>query len=98
MIADVSCDPYGPHNPLPLYHRCTTLAEPCVRLIETSPVLDLIAIDHLPSLLPLESSGDFSAQLLPSLLRLADPAQGDEWSRARALFNEHMTLSREAGV
>ncbi len=93
VIADVSCDPYGSYNPLPLYQRCTTLQEPCIRLIEAAPPLDLIAIDHLPSLLPRESSLDFSEQLLPSLLRLRLP-EGQEWARARALFYERLDASR----
>jgi len=74
-IVDVSCDPFGEANVLPVYRRPTTLSEPVERLIDAAaghadPALDLIAIDHLPSLLPRESSEDFCAQLLPALLEL----------------------------
>ncbi len=96
VIADVSCDPYGSYNPLPLYQRCTTLQDPCLRLIERAPPLDVIAIDHLPSLLPGESSLDFSEQLLPSLLRLQHP-EGEEWQRARTLFHERLETSQGGG-
>ena len=88
VIVDVSCDPAGEANPLPLYETATTLAEPIERLIEPSggePPLELIAIDHLPSLLPLESSEDFSAQLLPALLAFEDEPEG-VWARAAATF------------
>ena len=70
VIADVSCDPYGQYNPLPLYQQCTSVREPLIQLA-AQPPLDLIAIDNLPSLLPREASEDFSAQLLPTLAQQA---------------------------
>ena len=88
-IVDVSCDPYSPHNPLPVYSECTTFARPARRL-KDKPVLDLIAIDHLPSMLPRESSEDFSAQLLPALLAL--PA-GRSWQQALEIFENKMDLA-----
>jgi saccharopine dehydrogenase (NAD+, L-lysine-forming) len=85
VIVDVSCDPYGSYNPLPIYQQCTTFKTPCLRIDHTN-VLDLIAIDHLPSLLPKESSEDYGAQLLTHLLSLDDKSQG-VWPSALALFN-----------
>jgi saccharopine dehydrogenase (NAD+, L-lysine-forming) len=85
VIVDVSCDPYGSYNPLPIYHQCTTFKTPCLR-IENTKVLDLIAIDHLPSLLPKESSEDYGEQLLTHLLTLDDKSQG-VWPTALSLFN-----------
>jgi len=84
VIVDVSCDPYGSYNPLPIYQQCTTFKTPCLR-IDDSKVLDLIAIDHLPSLLPKESSEDYGEQLLTHLLTLDDKSQG-VWPSALALF------------
>lgn len=84
VIVDISCDPYGNHNPIPVYERCTTFARPATRLRD-KPVLDLIAIDHLPSMLPKESSEDFSAQLLGALLELPD---GRPWQRALEIFKD----------
>ncbi|WP_019026945.1 saccharopine dehydrogenase [Colwellia piezophila] len=84
VIVDVSCDPYGSYNPLPIYQQCTTFKAPCLR-IEHTKVLDLIAIDHLPSLLPKESSEDYGEQLLTHLLTLDDKSQG-VWPTALALF------------
>ena len=88
VVADVSCDPYGEHNPVPLYNECTSLTAPSLRLPDTQPPLDLIAIDHLPSLLPRESSEDFSEQLTPALMELA-ATRSRIWERAGALFQQH---------
>jgi len=85
VIVDVSCDPYGSYNPLPIYQQCTTFKTPCLRIDDTK-VLDLIAIDHLPSLLPKESSEDYGEQLLAHLLTLDDKSQG-VWPKALSLFN-----------
>ncbi|ASP50029.1 saccharopine dehydrogenase [Cognaticolwellia beringensis] len=86
VIVDVSCDPYGSYNPLPIYQQCTTFQTPCLTIREKNR-LDLIAIDHLPSLLPKESSEDYCQQLLTHLLTLTDKSQG-VWPKALALFNE----------
>ncbi|MEU0193398.1 saccharopine dehydrogenase [Streptomyces afghaniensis] len=66
-LCDVTCDVGSPLNVLPVYDETTDWDEP-VRRLREEPPLDLIAIDNLPSLLPLESSADFSAALLPHLL------------------------------
>ncbi|WP_309096706.1 saccharopine dehydrogenase [Streptomyces sp.] len=66
-LCDVTCDVGSPLNVLPVYDETTSWDEPARRL-RAQPPLDLIAIDNLPSLLPLESSADFSAALLPHLL------------------------------
>ena len=84
VIVDVSCDPFADYNPLPVYEQCTTFSRPAWR-IRHQPLLDLVAIDHLPSMLPEESSEDFSAQLLHVLLELPD---GRAWQRASKLFEE----------
>jgi saccharopine dehydrogenase (NAD+, L-lysine-forming) len=85
IISDVSCDPYGDYNPLPIYTKCTSFSAPTLRIVDGENPLDLIAIDHLPSLLPVESSEDFCQQLLPHLLQLDNLAQG-VWQRANKTF------------
>ncbi|MEE9322666.1 MAG: saccharopine dehydrogenase [Granulosicoccus sp.] len=95
IVSDVGCDPYGEQNPLPIYNECTTLDNPTMRLLpatENTPPLDLIAIDHLPSLLPLESSEDFSQQLLATLLTIDELGSG-AWGRAGQLFEEKLKAS-----
>lgn len=87
-IGDVACDPDSDYNPVPVYDRATTWDAPALRVAE-DPVLDVMAIDNLPSMLPVESSEDYAAQLLPSLQALGDLNSG-VWGRAAATFQEHL--------
>lgn len=87
-IGDVACDPDSDYNPVPVYDRATTWAAPALR-VHDDPVLDVMAIDNLPSMLPVESSQDYAAQLLPSLIGLTDLTAG-VWGRAKATFDDHM--------
>lgn len=93
VIADVSCDPHSPWNPVPLYEDTTTMERPTVRAIggrgDVAP-LDVVAIDHLPSLLPRESSEDFAEQLLPHLLDL--PTGSPVWQGAAQVFQDKLAL------
>jgi saccharopine dehydrogenase (NAD+, L-lysine-forming) len=58
--------------------------------VHDHPPLDVTAIDNLPSLLPVESSADYAAQLLPSLMSLTRLDEG-VWGRAKAEFDHHCT-------
>lgn len=87
VIADVSCDPSSAYNPIPIYTHSTTFDAPVIRVADT-PKLDVMAIDNLPSMLPVESSEDYAAQLLPALMSLKAIDQG-VWGRARAIFDTH---------
>ncbi|GGM06061.1 saccharopine dehydrogenase [Pseudooceanicola nanhaiensis] len=88
VIGDVACDPTSDFSPIKVYDRTTSWEAPALRVHE-DPVLDVTAIDNLPSLLPLESSQDYAAQLLPSLLTLDDLDAG-VWGRAKAIYDQHM--------
>ncbi len=88
VIGDVACDPDSDYNPVPVYDAATTWTAPAIRVHETA-VLDVMAIDNLPSLLPVESSYDFAQQLLPSLASLGNLDTG-VWGRAKATFDENM--------
>lgn len=87
-IGDVACDPDSDYNPVPIYDRATTWDAPVIRTHD-SPPLDVMAIDNLPSMLPVESSEDYAGQLLPSLLALDDLTTG-VWGRAEIEFNKHV--------
>ncbi|WP_406647588.1 saccharopine dehydrogenase [Aliisedimentitalea scapharcae] len=87
-IGDVACDPDSDYNPVPVYDRATSWEKPALR-VATDPVLDVMAIDNLPSMLPVESSQDYAAQLLPSLTTLTD-IDSVVWGRAKATFLEHL--------
>ena len=55
----------------------------------------MTAIDNLPSLMPVESSQDYAAQLLPSLLTLTELDAG-VWGRAKAEFDRHIAGVKQA--
>jgi saccharopine dehydrogenase (NAD+, L-lysine-forming) len=88
VIGDVACDPTSDFSPIKVYDRVTDWAAPARRVADHPP-LDVTAIDNLPSLLPVESSEDYAAQLLPSLLALGSLDKG-VWGRARAEFDRHV--------
>ncbi|KAL6050427.1 Saccharopine dehydrogenase [Balamuthia mandrillaris] len=106
VVVDVSCDYTNPNNPLPIYNDQTTLVEPILRVLpskgassssSSSPLLDVVAIDHLPTLVPRESSIHFSDDLLSSLLALphwvekgreAEDPMAAVWERAAELFEK----------
>jgi len=51
----------------------------------------IVAIDHLPSLLPKESSEDFCNQLLTTL-KAIDKIEEGVWARAKNTFLEKTAL------
>lgn len=87
VVVDVSCDPNSPYNPLPFYNSATTFDQPCerVKLFNSSKPVDVSAIDHLPSVLPRESSERFANKMTPYLLKLdKDPV----WARTKTMFDK----------
>ncbi len=87
VIGDIACDPTSDFSPIKVYDRATDWNEPVLR-VHDHPPLDVTAIDNLPSLLPVESSEDYAAQLLPSLITLNDLSSG-VWGRAKADYDQH---------
>ena len=88
MIGDIACDPESDFSPIKVYNTATTWDLPTLRSHETPP-LDVMAIDNLPSLLPVESTYDFASQLLQHLLTLDYPDAGT-WGRAQKIFAAHL--------
>lgn len=99
-VSDVTCDVTSACNRLPVNDKITTWAEPSRRL-HSSPVLDVLAIDNLPSLLPRESSVAFSADLVPYLRilhRRAVAGEGDPvWDRCQDQFRAAVARLEEQG-
>jgi saccharopine dehydrogenase (NAD+, L-lysine-forming) len=85
VIGDIACDPDSDFSPIKVYDRTTTWDVPALR-VHDQPVLDVTAIDNLPSMLPAESSADFADQLLPHLLTLGAMDAG-VWGRAQTWFD-----------
>jgi saccharopine dehydrogenase (NAD+, L-lysine-forming) len=88
IIGDIACDPSSDFSPIKVYDRTTDWQDPALR-VSHDPILDVTAIDNLPSMLPVESSQDYSAQLLPSLLTLSDLTSG-VWARAAIEFDKNV--------
>ena len=91
VVADIACDPDSDYNPLPIYTQATDWDKPAQRIAKT-PVLDVMAIDNLPSLLPRESSEDFAQQLRPYLEQLLaeNSDENSVWSRAKTTYRHHI--------
>jgi saccharopine dehydrogenase (NAD+, L-lysine-forming) len=89
VIGDIACDPDSDYNPIPVYDQATSWTQPVMR-VSDDPILDVMAIDNLPSLLPLESSIDFANQLLPTLETI-DDLTTPVWSRAHNIFQTHVS-------
>ena len=95
VISDVSCDATNPHNPIPVYFGATTFDDPLINiktkrfeiLIISKPV-DVIAIDHLPTLVPREASDKFVEDLLPTLLELTNREGSVVWKEAERIYWE----------
>ncbi|KAH7323144.1 alanine dehydrogenase [Stachybotrys elegans] len=91
VIADVSCDPNSPSNPVPLYSTWSDFENPTLatsKPLEQDPQVRIIAIDHLPTLIAREASDEYSAGLLPTLLTLDKRDTEGVWTRAEKVFKE----------
>ncbi len=99
VLVDVSCDTSNPNNPFPVYNTGTNFAQPTVAVeTKNAAPFDVIAIDHLPSLIPLESSVNYSRDLVPYIKQLikreafvSEPV----WKDAADLFQ---AKCKEAGL
>lgn len=65
IIVDISCDYNNSNNPIKIYNKATSWEEPVYSYNEN---VDVIAINNLPSLLPKDSSNEFSKILVQLLL------------------------------
>lgn len=81
VISDVTCDYTSRYHMFPFYQQGTDFAQP----IRLHNGIKIIAIDHLPSLLPLESSIEFSKRLQDPLRELVS----NGLSRSKVWTNTH---------
>jgi saccharopine dehydrogenase (NAD+, L-lysine-forming) len=61
VIVDISCDYNSKFNPIKIYNEKTSWENPVIYYNE---FVSIIAIDNLPSLIPLESSNEFSEKMI----------------------------------
>lgn len=69
LIVDISCDVMSSNHPFPFYNEITSWEKPVLRISDN---VEVITIYNLPSLLPKESSDDFSKILLDLILEEKD--------------------------
>ncbi|KAJ2468396.1 Saccharopine dehydrogenase [Coemansia sp. RSA 2322] len=90
VIVDVSCDTTNPFNPIPIYNVNTTFDNALLDIptANAAKPLQLCSIDHLPTMLPRESSNQFALDLLPTLQQLPNRSAAPVWTRAEKLFHD----------
>ncbi|OAA46861.1 Saccharopine dehydrogenase [Metarhizium rileyi] len=93
VICDVSCDPNSENNPIPVYSTWSSFDKPTISPSKEldGPELRVIAIDHLPTLIPRESSDEYSSLLLPTLLSLDRRETEGVWKRAEQTYKERVS-------
>ena len=84
ILCDISSDYTRKNNPIQLYTKATTYNEP---VYTYNRYVDIIAIDNLPSLLPKESSAEFSKKCLELLLEYQDD-KNSYWRNNMNVFLE----------
>jgi saccharopine dehydrogenase (NAD+, L-lysine-forming) len=85
VIVDISCDYSKSNNPIQLYKEATTWDEP---VFQYNNYVDIIAIDNLPSLLPKESSDEFSNIFKNLLLMKQQDEQNPIWQKNLQIYRE----------
>lgn len=92
VLADVSCDYPNPNNPFPVYAKGTTLTKPVLEIeLGGNKSLHVVSIDHLPTVIPRESSSEFSQDILPYLYHLFEPESSPVFKKAGSLFSEKLS-------
>ena len=81
LIVDISCDVMSSNHPFPFYNEITSWENPVLRISDN---VDVITIYNLPSLLPKESSDDFS-KILSDLI-LEESLSYKIWKGAADVF------------
>lgn len=90
ILADVTCDVGSPAHRFPLYSQITTIDKPVITVGPHDAPVDVIAIDHLTTLLPAEASRLIAEPLFLQLQGLlAGPVpEPPPWRNTRQKFLE----------
>jgi saccharopine dehydrogenase (NAD+, L-lysine forming) len=89
MIVDISCDITNPNNPIPVYNTNTTYEVPFIRVVDDEKKMDVVSIDNLPSMIPKESSIEFSNALINELLKFEKNPTSGPWKNTLNCFLNH---------
>jgi saccharopine dehydrogenase (NAD+, L-lysine-forming) len=82
VIVDISCDYTNIYNPIKIYDKSTNWINP---VYSYSEFVDIIAIENLPSLLPIDSSIYFSRKIIELLI---NPEYKKYWDNNLNLYYE----------
>lgn len=82
ILVDISCDYSKNNNPIQLYNAATTWDNP---VYSYNNLVDIIAINNLPSLLPKESS-DYFSKICTSLLINFNSDENNFWEKNENIF------------
>jgi saccharopine dehydrogenase (NAD+, L-lysine-forming) len=88
VVIDVSCDYSKKNNPIPVYKEATTWSRP---VFNYNKYISVIAIDNLPSLLPKESSKEFSYELTKLLKNYGNPIWQNTLETFRSVLSERLS-------
>lgn len=83
VIVDISCDYSKKNNPIQIYDKETTWEQPVFSYNEK---IDIIAINNLPSLLPISSSDYFSKKCVNLFCQLIDGDPNNYWKKNKETF------------
>jgi saccharopine dehydrogenase (NAD+, L-lysine-forming) len=86
IIVDVSCDYLKANNPIQLYNENTTWNNP---VYSYNNLVDIIAINNLPSLLPKDSSVYFSNKCVELLQEYKQPILG-HWNANEKIYYDNI--------
>ncbi len=86
VIVDCTCEPFSKNNPLPIYEKTTSIDAP----VQNVSGVDLIAIDNISTLIPVESSRYFSSKLWMHLESLLADKCDRVWDNALKNFNNKL--------
>jgi saccharopine dehydrogenase (NAD+, L-lysine-forming) len=83
VVIDISCDVGNPNNPIAIDYPVTNWTHP---VFHFNHFVDIIAIDNLPSLLPIESSQYFSNILIRLLIEYFNGDKGGRWKKNNDVY------------
>jgi saccharopine dehydrogenase (NAD+, L-lysine-forming) len=95
LIVDIGCETSS-NNPIKIYQETTTFDNPIYTVRSKLSNINIIAIDNLPSYLPLESSKCFSQQLSQHFLAYLEGRVTTPWQKAQSTFEQALSRLKYA--
>ena len=90
VIVDISCDYSKKNNPIQIYDNETTWVQP---VFSYNNKIDIIAVNNLPSLLPINSSAYFSEKCVELFIQLVQGDSNHYWKKNEEIFCDILFVS-----